>query len=167
MRAAATRSRCCLPCRAAETVRDIRLLDQPFAPGALVGSFTIANPGLGGVCTFVGEVRSDGDVEALELSHYEPLTLPGMHALADRAFQRFDLMGLLMVHRVGLMHPGESIVCVSAAARHRRDAIGAVDFCMDHLKSAAWFWKREKRRGEWRWIEPRDQDAQDLARWQS
>lgn len=146
-------------------MREIRLLTQPFNPGALIGPFTQGNPGLGGVCTFVGEVRFDEGVEALELTHYEPLTLPGMHALADQAFARFDLMGVLMVHRVGVMRPGEPIVCVSAAARHRRDAIGAVDFAMDHLKSAAWFWKREKRAGAWHWIEPRAQDAADLARW--
>lgn len=151
-------------------MRDIRLLDQPFLPGMLIGPFTQANKGLGGVCTFVGEVRFDakeqGGVESLELTHYEPLTLLGMHALADRAFARFTLMGLLMVHRTGLMRPGEPIVCVSAAALHRRDAIDATDFCMDHLKSAAWFWKREKRAGTWHWIEPRVQDAADLARWQ-
>ena len=151
-------------------MRDIRLLDRVFNPGMLIGPFTQANPGLGGVCTFVGEVRTDHGVEALELTHYEPLTLPGMHDLAGRAFARFDLMGLLMVHRVGLMQPGEPIVCVSAAALHRRDAIDAVDFCMDHLKSAAWFWKREKRGAEagggWHWIEPRAADHADLARWQ-
>ncbi len=148
-------------------MRDIRLLTQMFTPGTLIGPFTQANPGLGGVCTFVGEVRQDHGVEALELSHYERLTLPGMHDLADSAFDRFTLMGLLMVHRVGVMRPGEPIVCVSAAALHRRDAIDAVDFCMDHLKSAAWFWKREKRAGEWHWIEPRSDDARDLARWQA
>ncbi len=146
-------------------MRDIRLLDQIFIPGSLIGPFTQANPGLGGVCTFVGEVRADDGVEALELTHYAPLTLPGMHQLADSAFARFDLMGLLMVHRIGMMRPGEPIVCVSAAALHRRDAIDAVDFCMDHLKSAAWFWKREKRADGWRWIEPRVQDHRDLARW--
>lgn len=146
-------------------MRDIRLLEAPFIPGTLIGPFTNANPGLGGVCTFVGKVRFDDGVEALELTHYAPLTLPGMHELADRAFARFTLMGLLMVHRVGQMHPGEPIVCVSAAALHRRDAIDAVDFCMDHLKSAAWFWKRERRSGAWHWIEPRDQDHADLARW--
>lgn len=146
-------------------MRDIRLLEQIFIPGSLIGPFTQANPGLGGVCTFVGEVRGDDGVEALELTHYAPLTLPGMHQLADSAFARFDLMGLLMVHRVGMMRPGEPIVCVSAAALHRRDAIDAVDFCMDHLKSAAWFWKREKRADGWRWIEPRVQDHRDLARW--
>ncbi len=146
-------------------MRDIRLLTEVFIPGTLIGPFSGANPGLGGICTFIGEVRAEDGVEALELTQYEPITLPGMHELADRAFARFDLMGLLMVHRVGQMLPGEPIVCVSAAASHRRDAIEAVDFCMDHLKGRAWFWKREKRAGEWRWIEPRDEDYTDLARW--
>jgi molybdopterin synthase catalytic subunit len=74
-------------------------------------------------------------------------------------------MGILIVHRVGEMRPGEPIVLVSAAARHRRAAIQAVDFAMDHLKSDAWFWKREKRAGRWHWIEPRAEDHADLARW--
>jgi molybdopterin synthase catalytic subunit len=146
-------------------MRVIRLLDTMLIPGTLIGPFTQANPGLGGVCTFVGEVRSDSGTQALELQHYEPLTLPGMHELADRAFGRFVLMGLLVVHRVGLLLPGEPIVCVSAAARHRRDAIDAVDFCMDHLKSASWFWKREKRADGWHWIEPRAEDYADRSRW--
>ncbi len=144
---------------------DVRLLTAPFIPGQFIGPFTNAHPGLGGVCTFVGEVRGENGVEALELSHYEPLTLPGMQALAQQAASRFGLMGMLMLHRVGVMRPGEPIVCVSAAASHRRAAFDAVDFAMDHLKSQSWFWKREQRGGEWIWIEPRGQDYADLARW--
>jgi molybdopterin synthase catalytic subunit len=144
---------------------DVRLLTQPFNPGMLIGPFTQAHPGLGGVCTFVGEVRGDGGVEALELSHYEPLTLRGMQDLAQQAVERFALMGILIAHRSGVMVPGEPIVCVSAAAHHRRAAFEAVDFAMDHLKSDSWFWKREKRGGEWLWIEPRGEDYSDIARW--
>jgi len=146
--------------------RDVRLLDAPFNPGQFVGPFTNAHPGFGGVCTFVGEVRADEAVEALELSHYAPLTLPGMEALADEAIARFGLMGILMVHRVGQMRVGEPIVLVSACAKHRRGTIDAVDFAMDHLKSEAWFWKREKRVDGWHWIEPRTEDHHDLARWE-
>jgi len=155
-------------------MKDVRLLTEMFIPGAMVGPFTHEHPGLGGVCTFVGEVRGtktlggqgiDAGVEALELTHYEPMTLSGMDSLADEAIERFDLMGLLMVHRVGKMRVGEPIVLVSAAARHRRGAIDAVDYCMDHLKAAAWFWKREKREDGWHWIEPRPDDYADLARW--
>jgi molybdopterin synthase catalytic subunit len=63
------------------------------------------------------------------------------------------------------MVPGEPIVLVAAAARHRRDAFAAADFAMDHLKSQSWFWKREKTAKGWRWIEPRPDDHRDLARW--
>ncbi|MXP41479.1 molybdenum cofactor biosynthesis protein MoaE [Altererythrobacter soli] len=146
-------------------MKDVRLLAEAFAPGQFLEPFAQAHPGLGGICTFVGAVRADEAVEALELSHYEPLTLAGMNALADRALERFELMGILIVHRVGEMRPGEPIVLASAAAHHRRAAIEAVDFAMDHLKSDAWFWKREKRAGAWHWIEPRAEDHADLARW--
>lgn len=149
-------------------MQDVRLLDEPFVPGSLIGPFTNAHPDLGGVCTFVGEVRGEsGGVETLELTHYEPLTLRGMESLADRACARFGLMGLLLVHRVGMLRVGEPIVCVSAAARHRRAAIDAVDFTMDHLKAASWFWKRERRANGWHWIEPRPEDHAALARWRS
>ena len=145
----------------------VRLLDAPMKPGAMIGPFTNAHPGLGGVCTFVGEVRGGEGAEALELLHYARMTLPGMEALAERANTRFGLMGLLMLHRTGVMYPGEPVVLVSAAALHRRAAIDAVDFCMDHLKAESWFWKREQRGGHWHWIEPRADDYAALARWQS
>lgn len=146
-------------------MRDIRVLDTALEPAEFLAALDSATPDAGGLASFVGKVRRTGGVQALELSHYEPLTLPEMRALGDRAEERFDLMGLTMVHRIGLMHPGDPIVLVAAGSRHRRDAIAAVDFCMDHLKSAAWFWKREKREDGWHWIEPRAADHQDLARW--
>ena len=143
---------------------DIALSDQSFRPSEYVDRLSKASSDAGGIASFVGQVRAGG-VEALELSHYEPLTLPGMEELGAEARLRFDLMGLVMVHRIGRLAPGDPIVLVAAAARHRRDAILAVDFCMDHLKSAAWFWKRELRADGWHWIEPREADHSDLARW--
>lgn len=144
---------------------DVRLLTESFNPNTQVEPFALAHAEAGGIATFVGKVRPTGGVEALELTHYEPLTLPGMKDLAAQVDARWDIMGLMMIHRVGLLHPGEPIVMVSAAARHRRDAIEAVDFAMDHLKSESWFWKREKVGGQWRWIEPREADYEDVARW--
>ena len=144
---------------------DIRLLNEPFDPNAEVDRFARQITNTGGLATFLGKVRREDQVEALELSHYEPLTLPGMRALAATAAARFGIQGLLLLHRVGTLYPGEPIVCVSAAATHRRAAFDAVDFAMDHLKSDSWFWKRELRAGIWTWIEPRNQDHADLQRW--
>lgn len=144
---------------------DIRLLTDAFDPGAALSAFAGAHDGAGGVVSFLGQVRGGDGVEALELQHYAPLTLPGMQALGQAVLARWALDGLLIWHRAGVMVPGEPIVMVAAAARHRRDAFAAADHAMDHLKSDSWFWKREKRGGAWHWIEPREQDHADLARW--
>ena len=144
---------------------DVRLLAEAFDPGAQLAAFTAAHPQAGGVVSFLGQVREGDGVEALELRHYAPLTLPGMQALAADALARWPLDGLLAIHRHGVMHPREAIVLVAAAARHRRDAFAAAEFAMDHLKSESWFWKRELAGGKWRWIEPRAVDFADKARW--
>lgn len=144
---------------------DVRLVAERLDPAAEITAFAAAHRAAGGIASFIGQVRAGDGVEALELTHYAPLTLPGIAALAERASMRWELAGLLIVHRVGMLALGEPIVMVAAAARHRRDAFAATDYAMDHLKSDAWFWKRERRAGQWHWIEPREQDRADLARW--
>lgn len=144
---------------------DVRLLDAPFDPAREQAAFAAAHPQAGGVVSFLGQVRQDGQVQALELQHYDPLTLPGMEALGQAVLARWPLGGLLILHRSGVMLPGDPIVLVCAAARHRRDAFAAADYAMDHLKSESWFWKREQVGGEWRWIEPRAEDYADKVRW--
>lgn len=149
----------------AELAADVRLLGDAFDAAAELAAFAGAQHAAGGIASFLGQVRGGGGVEALELRHYEPLTLPGMQGLAATAIARWGLEGMLVIHRSGLMQLGDPIVLVAAAARHRRDAFAACEFAMDHLKSESWFWKRERSDGEWHWIEPRDVDFEDLKRW--
>lgn len=149
-----------------EPMPDVRLLAAPFDPSRELATFTAAHPEAGGVVSFLGQVRAGDGVEALELRHYDPITLPAMQSLATRVCERWTLDGLLVIHRSGELAPGDPIVLVAAAGRHRRDAFAAADFAMDHLKSESWFWKREKTGGTWRWIEPRAQDFEDIARWE-
>ena len=64
-------------------MRDVRLLATAFDPAFEIERFTAAHPQSGGVVSFLGQVREGGGVEALELRHYPPLTLPGMEVLAE------------------------------------------------------------------------------------
>lgn len=128
------------------------MVESGFSPGHPLGLFAKAHSDSGGIASFVGQVRGDSGVRALELSHYAPITETAMRATAQEVLTRFDLDGLLAWHRVGVMTPGQAIVLVAAAAPHRRAAFEAVDCLMDHLKSAAWFWKRERRDDGWHWI---------------
>lgn len=144
---------------------DVRLVLSGFDPAAELRAFQTGLAQSGGIASFLGQVRGGDGIDALELRHYEPLTLPGMEQLARSACERWSLDGMLVIHRSGLMQPGDPIVLVAAAARHRRDAFAAAEFAMDHLKSESWFWKRERAGGVWRWIEPREVDFEDLRRW--
>ena len=144
---------------------DVRLSADPLDAAQEIARFVACVPQAGGVVTFLGQVRADAGVEALEIRHYAPMTLPGFQALGQTAITRWDLDGLLMLHRVGEMAPGDPIVLVAGAARHRRNAFAATDFVMDHLKGDVWLWKRERTVAGWRWIEPRAQDHADRARW--
>ena len=147
---------------------DVRLLDAPIDPATELARFATAHAQAGGIASFIGQVRAESGEAAvleLELTHYPPLTLPGMRALAGEARNRWPLDGLLMIHRTGSLDPGQPIVLVAAAARHRRDAFLAADFAMDHLKSEAWCGKRERTAAGWRWVQPRAEDHTDKARW--
>ena len=94
--------------------------------GEALAAFNASYPDAGGTASFIGKVRSDNDVKALELTHYEPLTLPGMEELAQATSEKFGLAGVLAWHRVGVMTPGQPIVLVAAAAAHRREAFDEI-----------------------------------------
>lgn len=147
-------------------MRDVRLLGRGFSPARPLARLARACPGAGGIASYVGLVRGGG-VRTLELQHYAPLTLPGIEKLAEAAETRFLLHGVVVWHRVGRLEPGDAIVLAAAAAQHRREALNAVDYLMDNLKAASWFWKREQRVDGWHWIEPRLEDHSALARWVS
>jgi molybdopterin synthase catalytic subunit len=146
----------------------IRVQQEAFDPAAELRALLELAPAAGAVASFVGLVRGAGDREAvlaLELESWPRFTLATVEAIGEEAASRFELAGLSIVHRHGLMAPGDAIVFVGAAAVHRRAAFEAVDYLMDRLKVEAPFWKREHGSEGSRWIEPRRSDRSDRARW--
>jgi molybdopterin synthase catalytic subunit len=145
----------------------VRLTFEPFDPGALLSQFSKGRREIGAVATFTGLARAEaGSTEALELEAYPGFTEAEIGKIAEVARARFGLADFEIVHRVGRIAPGEPIVFVATASRHRREAFEACDFLMDYLKSKAPFWKKEVGPDGARWIEPRAQDHTDLARWE-
>jgi len=144
----------------------IRLTFDPFDPGALLTDFARGRSEVGAVATFTGLARAEaGATVALELEAYPGFTETEIGRIAGQAKVRFSLDDFAILHRVGKIAPGEPVVFVATAARHRREAFEACDFLMDYLKSKAPFWKKEHGPDGARWVEPRAQDHADLARW--
>ncbi|MDF0489817.1 molybdenum cofactor biosynthesis protein MoaE [Sphingomonas sp. H39-1-10] len=125
----------------------------------------IAVDGAGGIATFAGLVRADDGVTALTLEHYPGATEAALVALAEAAAARWALSAARITHRVGRMVPGDTVVFVATAARHRAAALEACAFLIDRLKTDAPFWKKETLAGAERWVEPRDSDDAAAARW--
>jgi molybdopterin synthase catalytic subunit len=89
-----------------------------------------------------------------------------MLGMARDATQRWDLVGAILIHRVGALVPGDPIVFVGTASKHRAAALESCAFLIDLLKTAAPFWKRETFvDGTSRWVEARVEDDHAAARW--
>jgi molybdopterin synthase catalytic subunit len=139
----------------------IRIVECAFDPQAETATFGAGRDDAGALVSFVGLCRSetDGDdVKELRIDHYPGLTEKEIARLAEEVSQRFDCPDLLVVHRVGVIQPGEAIVLVAALATHRGNAFEAVRVLMDYLKTDAPLWKKESAATGARWIEPRAQD---------
>ena len=125
----------------------------------------IEETGAGAVASFIGIVRADDGVSGMELEHYPGMTEAVLCDLAEQAMTRWGLLSAVIVHRVGLMVPGDRVVLVATAAAHRREALDACAFLIDKLKTEAPFWKREIRGEDVRWVAARAGDGQAAARW--
>ena len=124
--------------------------------------------GVGAVCVFVGTVRerSGGSaVSAMELEHYPGMTEKSIEAMIDEARRRFDILGARVIHRVGLLQPGDQIVMVAVTSAHRGQSYQACEFLMDYLKTQAPFWKKESTPDGAQWVDARVSDDAALKRW--
>lgn len=123
---------------------------------------------MGAVASFVGLVREqaeDDQVKSLFLEHYPGMTERSIAAIVADAEQRWSLLDVVIIHRVGDLAAGEQIVFVQVASEHRGEAFAACEFIMDYLKTRAVFWKREQRREGDRWVEATERDHQRISDW--
>jgi molybdopterin synthase catalytic subunit len=132
-----------------------------------------ADKRIGAVCSFVGLVRDMSAphedapaLQSMELEHYPGMTEKALHQIVEAARQRFDVLGVRLIHRVGLLAPQAHIVLVAVASSHRGQAFAACEFLMDYLKTQAPFWKKETTTaGDAHWVDAKQTDEAALARW--
>ena len=146
----------------------VRVQATAFDSGAEVNAMHDANVGVGAVVSFVGYVRdfNDGrEVAGMFLEHYPGMTEKALGKIVEEARQRWPLLKIEVLHRVGALQPGEPIVFVGVASAHRQAAFEACDFVMDYLKTRAPFWKKENTAEGPRWVEGRESDHRAADRW--
>ena len=123
---------------------------------------------IGAVVAFGGLVRDrvqDDTVRGLYLEHYPGMTEASIERSCVEAADRWRLLDVTVIHRVGELQAGDQIVLVLVASSHRPDAFAACEFLMDYLKTDAVIWKKERRDGGDTWITATASDRQRRAGW--
>lgn len=148
---------------------DVSVQEQDFDVADLQRDLLEAAGQVGAVATFTGLVRGNNEqrhIAVMELEHYPAMTERSIQKIVDEARQRWNLLGVRVVHRVGRLRPGDQIVYVGVSGTHRGEAFQACEFIMDYLKTRAPFWKKETHAGGEHWVESRESDALAAQRWE-
>jgi molybdopterin synthase catalytic subunit len=146
----------------------IRLQHEPIDIAAEMARLVGARNDAGAVVTFTGVCRADENgaaITALRLEHYPEMAEAEIARHVEEAGARWPLIATLVIHRYGRITPGENIVLVATASRHRQAAFSAAEFLMDYLKTRAPFWKQVEMADTSAWVEAKAADDEAADRW--
>lgn len=117
--------------------------------GALIT--TAKKPGTGAVVVFDGVVRDD-DIRAMELEAYSEVAVPELEKIAKEAGDKFGLLHVDIIHRIGRLAVGENILIIVVAAGHRPDAYAGSRYIIEEIKKGVPIWKKELTKDGGRWV---------------
>ena len=101
----------------------------------------------------------------MTLEHYPGMTEKMLNKINSEALSRWDLLDTTIIHRYGKLLPGEQIVLVITASKHRKEAIESCHFIIDWLKTKGPFWKYEKTVDKGYWVDAKSQDLDEELKW--
>jgi len=130
-----------------------RLSDEPLSLDAAVRE--VASESAGAVVAFTGTTRRSSrgrDVVRLEYEAYEGMAEAELERIASELKERYDLVGVAIHHRVGVVGIGETSVVIAVSAAHRGDALAACRDAIDTLKQTVPLWKKEIYVGGEEWV---------------
>ena len=147
----------------------IRVQAEDFDCAAEIRALTARSNDIGAMVSFTGLVRrgeGEAAIRAMTLEHYPGMTEQELERIEAEAAARWPLSASAIIHRYGRLVPGDNIVLVITASRHRQAAFEAAEFLMDYLKTSAPFWKKEEpQQGESSWVNANSADDTAAARW--
>ena len=126
----------------------------------------------GAVVNFVGIVRGYDEnnnqiIKSMTLEHYPGMTETEIEKIIIESFDRWELTGVTVIHRIGNLKPFDQIVFVGVSSKHRQNAFDGCNFIMDWLKTKAPFWKFEEYNSQKNWVSFNESDNQALEKWKN
>jgi molybdopterin synthase catalytic subunit len=124
----------------------VELRDSPLDAGAVISA--VSEGGAGAIAMFLGTTRAESNeagrrLVALDYEAYREMAEQQMHALANEAKERWPILRLAVLHRVGRVEIGQPSVLIAVSTPHRAEAFEACRFLIDRIKAEATIWKKE------------------------
>ena len=116
------------------------LSDKPIAPDMP------RNPAVGAFVTFEGRVRSENEgrpVQSLVYEAYADMAIREGNRVLEEARQKFGVLDICCIHRVGHLLVGDLAVWIGVTAAHRDAAFKACRYVIDGVKRRVPIWKKE------------------------
>jgi len=125
-------------------IRLAELRDTPLSVDEIRGA--IADPAAGGIALFAGAVRDHDHGRAVTALSYtaHPSAAAELRRVAERIAERFDVIAVAAVHRVGDLAIGDLAVVVGVSSGHRATAFDACRALIDDLKETVPIWKHQR-----------------------
>lgn len=140
----------------AKSIAGFRLQSELLDISALRAPMADAHAGA--YASFEGWVRDHHDgraVAGLFYEAYAALAEAEGAKIVEEARQRFDIVDLCCVHRIGELAIGDLAVWVGVTAAHRGAAFDACRYVIDEVKSRVPIWKHERyAEGDADWLHP-------------
>ena len=103
----------------------------------------VQGPARGGTCVFLGSVRNDDGVTAIDYSAYEQMANEEIARILGEAQRQWPDARVILQHRLGEIPAGEASIAIAAAAPHRDEAFTACRFVIEEVKQRLPIWKKE------------------------
>ena len=106
----------------------------------------VADPAAGGIALFAGAVRdSDHDRAVRGLSYSaHPSAVDELRRVAEVIAEKYPVIGIAAVHRVGDLAIGDLAVVLAVSCPHRAEAFDACRNLIDILKASVPIWKHQR-----------------------
>ena len=106
----------------------------------------VADPAAGGIALFAGTVRdSDHDRGVSGLSYSaHPSAVDELRRVAGVIAEKYPVIGIAAVHRVGDLGVGDLAVVLAVSCPHRAEAFDACRDLIDILKASVPIWKHQR-----------------------
>ena len=106
----------------------------------------VADPAAGGIALFAGAVRdSDHDRGVSRLSYSaHPSAADELRRVAEVIAEKYPVIGIAAVHRVGDLAIGDLAVVLAVSCPHRAEAFDACRDLIDILKASVPIWKHQR-----------------------